>query len=77
MSKPLEPTEEQLDDIQDLGGGHTRAELREHVWPLIRDMVLDAAARECERPVVIPGMWDVAPDKDECARRIRAMKGAP
>lgn len=73
----LEPTAEQTDFIAakllHLFGTEAVDAIMavEELWPLIRDMVLEAAAQECEQ---VP-----QPSADElaCARSIRAMKGEP
>lgn len=50
------------------------------LWPLIRDMVLEAAARECMTEAKEhPHAWDRLRKRsaEACAKRIRAMKGKP
>lgn len=78
---PLEPTN---DEAFALAGylatattiGETRAmHVVMMLWPHIRDMVLEAAARECELP---QAQDDWVPEiAQQCARDIRAMKGTP
>lgn len=73
---PLEPTEEQRETIADLlaeGGFGQIYPTVDAVFALIRDMVLEAAARECELP---QAQDDWVPEiAQQCARDIRAMKG--
>lgn len=80
----LEPTDEQLDAVAEAvlkadeleGASHCTqcyADSLRAAWPVIRDMVLEAAAKECELPQAEDD-W-VPAIAQECADAIRQMKG--
>jgi len=87
---PLEPTEEQLRFLEDVAPLRADASVKV-LWPLIRDMVLEAAARACREiveaenrnagrtdgyPLAI-GASHRAAGAVACEEQIRAMKGMP
>lgn len=69
----LEPTEQQLDEVclqMDAEGIESTRTINRRLWLMVRDPVLEAAAKKCEE-LLNNRSATIA------ARAIRAMKGTP